>query len=153
MKLISTQPDFELAETYYNSIHRRIAQDDRVDETQSFVWSEFHEPPVTPAEPIFRTYPMHRDMVATITQILRDLDFDLPWQDLDRDVRNILRSLAEARPEIRRPAGLDVEILEVDLLSQQRRLPGRFAAVCGQLPGRWCCRFSSTTTASSTSTR
>jgi isocitrate dehydrogenase kinase/phosphatase len=55
---------------------------------------------------------MHRDVVATTTQILRDLDFDLPWQDLDRDVRNILRSLAEARPEIRRPAGLDVEILE-----------------------------------------
>ncbi len=112
VKLISTQPDFELAETYYNSIHRRVAQDDRVDETQSFVWSEFHEPPVTPARPIFRTYPMHRDVVATTTQILRDLDFELPWQDIDRDVRNILRSLAEARPEIRRPAGLDVEILE-----------------------------------------
>ena len=44
-------------------------------------------------------------MVATVTQILRDLDFELPWQDIDRDVRNILRSLAEARPEIRRPAG------------------------------------------------
>ena len=65
-----------------------------------------------PATPIFRTYPMHRDVVATTTEILRDLDFDLPWQDIDRDVRNILRSLAEARPEIRRPAGLDVEILE-----------------------------------------
>ena len=112
VRLISTQPDFELAETYYNSIHRRIALDDRVDETQSFVWSEFDEPPVRPTPPIFRTYPMHRDVVATVTQMLRDLDFDLPWQDIDRDVRNILRSLAEARPEIRRPAGLDVEILE-----------------------------------------
>ena len=112
MRLISTQPDFELAETYYNSIHRRIAADERIDETQSFVWSEFDEPPVRPSKPIFRTYPMHRDMVATVTQILRDLDFDLPWQDIERDVRNILRSLAEARPEIRRPAGLDVEILE-----------------------------------------
>jgi isocitrate dehydrogenase kinase/phosphatase len=110
--LISTQPDFELAETYYNSIHRRIAHDDRIDETQSFVWSEFHEPPVRPIQPIVRTYPMQRDLVATVTQILRDLDFELPWQDIDRDVRNILRSLAEARPEIRRPAGLDVEILE-----------------------------------------
>lgn len=112
VQLIATQPDFELAETYFNSIHRRIAVDPRIDETQSFVWSEFHEPPVKPSEPIFRTYPMHRDMVATVTQILRDLDFDLPWQDIDRDVRNILRSLAEARPEIRRPAGLDVEILK-----------------------------------------
>ena len=97
MALIATQPDFELAETYFNSIHRRVTHDRRIDETQSFVWSEFHEPPVKPAGPIYRTYPMHRDMVATVTQILRDLDFGLPWQDIDRDVRNILRSLAEAR--------------------------------------------------------
>jgi isocitrate dehydrogenase kinase/phosphatase len=110
--LIATQPDFELAETYFNSIHRRVTHDRRIDETQSFVWSEFHEPPVKPAGSIYRTYPMHRDMVATVTQILRDLDFGLPWQDIDRDVRNILRSLAEARAEIRRPAGLEVEILE-----------------------------------------
>lgn len=112
LRLISTQPDFELAETYYNSIHRRIAADERIDETQSFVWSEFDEPPVRPSKPIFRTYPMQRDVVATVTQILLDLDLDLPWQDIHRDVRNILRSLAEARPEIRRPVGLDVEILE-----------------------------------------
>ena len=112
IRLLATQPDFELAETYFNSIHRRIASDPGVDETQSFVWSEFDAPPTTPKEPIFRAYPMSRDMVATVTQILRDVDFELPWQDIDRDVRNILRSLAEARPEIRRPAGLDVEILK-----------------------------------------
>ena len=112
VQLLASQPDFELAETYYNSIHRRIARDERIDETQSFVWSEFDEPPVEPPEPIYRTYPMHRDVVSAVTQILGDLDFNLPWQDLDRDVRNILRSLAEARPEIRRPAGLDVEILK-----------------------------------------
>jgi isocitrate dehydrogenase kinase/phosphatase len=112
ISLIEKRTDFELAETYFNSIHRRVAHDLGIDETQSFVWSEFHEPPVKPAEPIFRTYAMHRDMVATVTQILRDLDFELPWQDIDRDVRNILRSLAEARPEIRRPAGLEVEILK-----------------------------------------
>ncbi len=110
--LIASQPDFELAETYFNSIHRRIAPDAGIDETQSFIWSDSLQPAIKPARPIYRTYPMHRDMVATVTQILRDVDFDLPWEDLDRDVRNILRSLAEARPEIRRPAGLDVEILE-----------------------------------------
>src|SRR4051812_29617402 len=102
VQLLATQPDFELAETYYNSIHRRIAEDERIDETQSFVWSEFDDPPVEPNEPIYRTYPMHRDVVSTVTQMLQDLDFGLPWQDIDRDVRNILRSLAEARPEIRR---------------------------------------------------
>jgi isocitrate dehydrogenase kinase/phosphatase len=111
ISLIATQPDFELCETYFNSIHRDMTPDDRIDETQSFVWSEFDEPPVTPVEPIYRTYPMSRDTVATVTQVLRELEFTLPWQNLDRDVRNILRSLAEARPEIRRTAGLELEIL------------------------------------------
>lgn len=110
--LIATQPDFELCETYFNSIHRDITPDHRIDETQSFVWSEFDEPPVTPAEPIYRTYAMSRDTVLTVARILRDLEFTLPWQNLERDVRNILRSIAEARPEIRRTAGLDVEILK-----------------------------------------
>jgi isocitrate dehydrogenase kinase/phosphatase len=111
IELIRTQPDFELCETYFNSIHRDMASDSRVDETQSFVWSEFATAPVTPTEPIYRTYRMSRDTVATVTRVLRDVDFALPWQNLDRDVRNILRSLAEARPEIRRTVGLELEIL------------------------------------------
>lgn len=68
--LIATQPDFELCETYFNSIHRDITPDHRIDETQSFVWSEFDEPPVTPAEPIYRTYAMSRDTVLTVARIL-----------------------------------------------------------------------------------
>ncbi len=110
--LIATQPDFELCETYFNSIHRDMAHDHRIDETQSFVWSEFDGPPVRPDESIFRIYPMNRDTVATVVQVLLDVGFSLPWEDIDRDVRNILRSLAEARPEIRRTSGLDLEILK-----------------------------------------
>ncbi|HEY6598432.1 MAG TPA: bifunctional isocitrate dehydrogenase kinase/phosphatase [Pseudomonadales bacterium] len=111
-KMIGDLPDYELAETYFNSIHRRISADKRVDETQSFIWSEFDEPPLRPSEPIFRAYSMQHDIVATFAQVLRDLEFELPWQNLERDVANILRSLPEARPEIRQSAGLDVEILK-----------------------------------------
>jgi isocitrate dehydrogenase kinase/phosphatase len=112
VELICTQPDFELCETYFNSIHRDMARHPSIDETQSFVWSEFAEPPVQPREPIFRTYRMSRDTVATVRRVLKDVDFSLPWQNLDRDVSNILRSLAEARPEIRRTVGLELEILK-----------------------------------------
>ena len=111
-KMIADLPDFELAETYFNSIHRRVSPDKRVDETQSFIWSEFDEPPVRPAEPIYRSYSLHHDIVATVARVLRDIEFELPWQHLERDVANILRSLPEARPEIRQSAGLDVEILK-----------------------------------------
>jgi isocitrate dehydrogenase kinase/phosphatase len=111
VSLIRTEPDGELAETFYNSINRDLCTDWDTDDTQMFVWSDFAGVPVPPPEPIFTTHVPGRDMMETVRAILRGLDFTRPWQDLDRDARNILRSLAESRPEIRRMEGLSVEIL------------------------------------------
>ncbi len=104
-------PDFELAETFFNSINRDMSQSWEVDDTQMFVWSEFEQAPVAPAVPIYTTYTLDRDMVGAVRDILTAFHFDSPWQDLDRDVRNILRSLAESRLDIRRTVGLEAQIL------------------------------------------
>jgi len=103
--------DGELAETFFNSIVRDMSSDWHIDDSQMFVWSELPDVPVTPAEPIFTSHAPERDVFGAVRDILRELDFALPWQHLDRDISNILRSLAEARPEIRRASGLTVEIL------------------------------------------
>jgi len=110
--LIAALADVELAETFFNSINRDMSFDWEVDDTQMFVWSEFDERDVTPAEPIFTTHGFSRDVVESVRGILTGFEFACPWQNLDRDVRNILRSLTESRPEIRRTAGLTVEILK-----------------------------------------
>ena len=129
VKLISTQPDFELAETYYNSIHRRIAQDDRVDETQSFVWSEFHEPPVTPARADLPNLPDaprrggddHADPARSRFR------FAVAGHRSRRAQHPPLVGGSAARdPPPGRTRRRDSRI---DLLSQQRRLSGRLAAI------------------------
>ncbi|NJN51702.1 MAG: bifunctional isocitrate dehydrogenase kinase/phosphatase [Gammaproteobacteria bacterium] len=111
VKRIRVIADFELAETFFNSINRDMSDSWEVDDTQMFVWSEFDQAPVTPEAPIYTTHTLDRDMVAAVRDILTSFDFACPWQDIDRDIRNILRSLAEARPDIRRTVGLEAQIL------------------------------------------
>ena len=135
VQLISTQPDFELAETYYNSIHRRIAQDDRVDETQSFVWSEFHEPPVTPSTADFpnlsdaprRGGDDHGD--AARSRFRSAVAGHRPRR---AQHPSLARGSAAGDPPPGRPRRRDSRI---DLLSQQGRLSGRFD--CGMRDSAW----------------
>ena len=109
--LITNRFDRQLAETFFNSIWRDITKSDVVDKTQMFVWSEFAEPPPGRDAPLYKRYFLSNDVVANVKQMLQDVDIDLPWQNQDRDVRNILRSLAEERPEIRSTDGLEVQII------------------------------------------
>ena len=104
-------PDGELAETFFNSIVRDLSTDWHIDDSQMFVWSELPDVPVPPVEPIYTCHSPERDAFAAVRDILLAIDFALPWQHLERDISNILRSLAEARPEIRGASGLSVEIL------------------------------------------
>ena len=109
--LIAPLPDRELAETFFNSIHRDLAVNPAIDETQMFVWSEFETSPRGPDSPIHTTYTFGNDLLGATKAMLSAFDFSLPWQNLDRDVGNILRSLPEERPEIKGVAGLAVDVL------------------------------------------
>jgi isocitrate dehydrogenase kinase/phosphatase len=109
--LITPRFDRELAETFFNSIKRDITHSEVIDDTQMFVWSAFVDPPPGPEAPLCNSYLLSNDVVANVKQMLKDVDIDLPWQNQDRDVRNILRSLAEERPEITSTDGLEVQII------------------------------------------
>ncbi|MDP6376628.1 MAG: bifunctional isocitrate dehydrogenase kinase/phosphatase [Pseudomonadales bacterium] len=109
--LIATESDRELAETYYNSLHRHITSRGPVDDEQMFVAASFDDPPPAPEQPIFTTYHPHDGVVRMIKRICQDHAMNVPWRNLDRDVGNILRSLAEARPEIESARHLSVRVL------------------------------------------
>ncbi len=110
-ELIATEADFELAETFFNSINRHITDDGEIDDSQMFVWSAFATPPVTPHEPIAFSRALAGDLVANTSAVLTAFDWHLPWRDLHLDARNVLRSIVEAHPEIVTLDGLEVEVL------------------------------------------
>jgi isocitrate dehydrogenase kinase/phosphatase len=117
VELIRAEYNAELFETFFNSLHRTLTDDGPVSDREMFVTSAFPTPPVPPRESLTRHYRPDSGIVEMMRQIARELPFArtspaaLPWQDLDRDIGNVLRSLVEARPEIDSVDGFEVEIL------------------------------------------
>lgn len=55
---IASYADFELAETFFNSVTRRIFTTVGVDPLREFVDSDFETPPTRSTKPIYSTYPL-----------------------------------------------------------------------------------------------
>lgn len=93
--LIVGRADSELAQTFFNSVTRRVFTTVGVDPEIEYLGSDF-EPPATSADDAYRTYRWPGSTEMLIRQILLDRPIGVPYQDLDRDARLIARAI-EAR--------------------------------------------------------
>lgn len=93
--LIAMRHDWDLAETFFNGVTRRIFDTVGVDPLIEFVASDFDAPPIES-----ETHAYHRiagsDAAALLGESLGRLGFSKPWSDLAGDVR-----LAAERVEAR----------------------------------------------------
>jgi isocitrate dehydrogenase kinase/phosphatase len=85
----AARADVELAETFFNSVTRRIFATVGVDPAIEFVGSDFAElalqdPPG--AEPVFRSYIAAAGLRTIVRTILNDFRFAVPCEDFERDV-------------------------------------------------------------------
>jgi isocitrate dehydrogenase kinase/phosphatase len=112
--LIAARDDWELAETFFNSITRRVFSTVGVDPQIEFVDTDFDTPPTRSARPVFRVYPRARSTAALIEDILADCRFRVDYQDLPRDARRVAEGIEthlramDAPPSIERVEMLDV---------------------------------------------
>ncbi len=86
--------DFELAQTFFNSLTRRVFPHDGVDPTIDFTAAEFPVPFRGWEMASARMYAIHRLEPAILVRILEDAAFRTPFEDLRRD-----SELAAARIE------------------------------------------------------
>jgi isocitrate dehydrogenase kinase/phosphatase len=84
---IARRSDFELAETFFNSVTRRIFATVGVDPRIEYVDSDFDAPPSAPDEPVYRTYVRRGAIGALVKEILADYSFSVMYEDIDRDAR------------------------------------------------------------------
>ena len=111
-KAIATMPDGDLAETFYNSVYRRISQDPALDGERMFLATSFRTGPPPPAgEDLISRYRPNAGLTAMVQRILEERAPGLRWQDQGRDTHNIIRSLIEARPEAASGDNLQVEVV------------------------------------------
>ncbi|HUZ87005.1 MAG TPA: bifunctional isocitrate dehydrogenase kinase/phosphatase [Candidatus Baltobacterales bacterium] len=93
--LIDARPDRELAETFFNSVTRRIFATVGVDRNIEFTESDF-DSPVTRARTLpLRTYEQPQDLAGLIEAILHDFGFDCEFEDLHRDSDLVARRLSD----------------------------------------------------------
>ena len=93
-QLIETRPDCEVAETFFNSVTRRIFTTVGVDPNIEYTAFNIDSPPADPPMLPMRTYEQPTDMPGLIESILGDCRFDCAFEDLRRDSNLIASRLA-----------------------------------------------------------
>ncbi|KAF0193694.1 MAG: isocitrate dehydrogenase kinase/phosphatase, partial [bacterium] len=80
--------DLEIAETFFNSITRKIFTTTGVDPDIEYVASDFDTFPPPSQEPIYYTYQV-KDLVSTIKEILGSYNFNIYYEDILLDAQLI----------------------------------------------------------------
>lgn len=92
-RMISQRKDVELAETFYNSVTRRMLTTVGVDPALEFVWFGATTLP-TGESPILRVYVQVSSLQAMVQSILMDYGFRVPYVDVAGDARRVAGVMA-----------------------------------------------------------
>lgn len=91
--LIEALADWELAETFFNSVTRRLFTTEGVDPQIEFVDTDFETPPTDSNRQVYRTYDRRVTTIRLIEDILEDYRFRVEYVDLKRDAEAVGRAL------------------------------------------------------------
>lgn len=92
--LISNHLQPELAESFYNSVFCALFHRDYFGNDYIFVRSAVSTEFIDSEKPSYHVYyPAKRGFRSAIKQVLLDSDFNLPFENIDRDVRSITQAL------------------------------------------------------------
>jgi isocitrate dehydrogenase kinase/phosphatase len=112
-RLIACKDDFELAETFFNSVTRRIFTTIGVDDRIEFVDMDFEAVAArsgdTSEQPVFTTLVVNEsdpDLPGTVREILAAHPFSNGYQDIDRDTRLVSAEMI---------AHLPVPVIQTDI--------------------------------------
>jgi isocitrate dehydrogenase kinase/phosphatase len=87
--LISDRQDWELAETFYNSVTRRVFGTVGVAEHIEFVDSDFDTPPIPSRDPVFLTFDRAESTTQLVTEILTAFAHAVPYLRLEVDAEAV----------------------------------------------------------------
>ncbi|TMF87801.1 MAG: bifunctional isocitrate dehydrogenase kinase/phosphatase [Chloroflexi bacterium] len=134
--LIAGRPDWEIAETFLNSVTRRIFATAGVEPDIEFIDSDFDPPTPEPPESLCRQY-AGQDLEAVIGAILGDNWFAAAWEDRARDVRLATASLRRQLAELGAAEGTlrGAEMMAAPFFRRKGAyLVGRLIAEAGHRP-------------------
>ena len=87
--LITARDDWDLAETFFNSITRQVFTTVGVDPRIEFVSTDFDQPPTAAAGAVYRSYGRTDDLGRLVADILSDVPIDAHYADLEGDAGDV----------------------------------------------------------------
>jgi isocitrate dehydrogenase kinase/phosphatase len=94
--LIIERKDKELAETFFNSVFRKIYHGVKgMDERIMFVREGFDTCDIHPTEDLFHSYPSHQGLQRIIRNIINDFDFGVAYMDKEKDIQFLVHAVRE----------------------------------------------------------
>ena len=114
-QLVSNHSNYEIAETFFNSIFCTVHAHEHIHDRHIFVMpSRPLDSKPLPEYSIYVRYDASAGLAAMLGRMFDDFEFALPWEDRERDIASIVRALEAgllARPGVDAPS-LRVEVLE-----------------------------------------
>jgi isocitrate dehydrogenase kinase/phosphatase len=99
-ELIADREDWDLAETFFNSITRRIFSTVGLDPNIEYVDTDFESPPTAAVAPVYRAYTDQATIEELLEQVMTEFAFEVPYADLSRDAAAAAGQLISHLPEV-----------------------------------------------------
>jgi isocitrate dehydrogenase kinase/phosphatase len=112
-RLIKGHNNFEIAETFYNSVYNAVFEHEQIRNEYAFIFSSQGDIPLSDTSKVLRHYRVSDSINDTLRELLNDYAFSLPYEDLDRDVESIHKAVDELIAESGFELDLDDLRLEV----------------------------------------
>lgn len=111
--LIEGHNNFEIAETFFNSVYCAAFSHRKIRNEHAFVFSPQGDMPPVSNHKVYRSYRVQDTLENLLTQLLDDYEFSIPWEDRDRDVTAVAQV---SNSYLRRHFPIDLSKMEVQVL-------------------------------------
>ena len=109
-RLVVGHNNFEIAETFFNSVYCAVFKHRKIRDEHAFVFSPQADIPPADVTSVLRSYSLNGSLASLLEELLQDYSFSSPFENLQRDIDNII-SVVESylRPRFDITGG-DIEI-------------------------------------------
>lgn len=88
--LIEGHSNFEIAETFFNSVYCAVFKHRKIRNEYAFVFSPHGDMPPVDVSKVYKTYQLEGSLESLLGTLLQDYAFRLPYEDVNRDIANIV---------------------------------------------------------------
>ncbi|TXS91406.1 bifunctional isocitrate dehydrogenase kinase/phosphatase [Parahaliea maris] len=91
--LIEGHNNFEMAETFFNSVYCAVFKHRKIRDEHAFVFSPQGDMPPSDFRKVVRRYPLSGTLAELLRDLFADYAFSLPYEDLERDVGFVIDAI------------------------------------------------------------